>query len=79
MALKKQWETYQHELPALLDRAGKFALIKGDDVVDVLDTFDDAMKDGYRRFGLAGFMEQQISAVDAVEHFTRDTGSPSLA
>jgi hypothetical protein len=46
LALDQEWQTYQRELPNLIDESGKYALIFGDDIVEVYDTYDDAVTDG---------------------------------
>lgn len=46
MALEKELETYGRELQRLLPSAGKFVLIKDDQVMDVYDTYTDALKIG---------------------------------
>jgi len=72
MPLEKEQETYQRELPKLLTCAGKFVLIHGDEVAGVYDTYLDALKVGYERYGLAPFLVKQIAAVERTNHFTRD-------
>ncbi|MBX9638491.1 MAG: hypothetical protein K2X97_01805 [Mycobacteriaceae bacterium] len=64
--LKAERETYQRELPNLLDREGQFVLVKGDEVVGVWATRSSALSEGYMRFGSSGFMVRQISATQPV-------------
>jgi hypothetical protein len=71
MALEKELDTYKRELPKLLENAGKFALIKGDQV-SVWSTYEDALQEGYRVFGLTPFLVKQIQAAEAIHHVTRD-------
>jgi hypothetical protein len=71
MALEKEIETYNRELPRLMESIGKFALISASDVVGVYDTYEDALKVGYERFKLAPFLVKQIQAVEQVQYFTR--------
>lgn len=51
MALEKELETYSRKLPELKEHEGKFALVHGD-AVDVFASYEDAIKEGYGRFGL---------------------------
>jgi hypothetical protein len=46
--------TYLRELPRLLDEgyAGKYALVKGDEILSIWDTDNDAIQAGRDRFGL---------------------------
>ena len=54
--------TYYRELPRLLaeGEAGRIVLIKGDRVVGVWDTFDDAYQAGVLLFGFGPFLAQPI-------------------
>ena len=71
MALEKELATYQANLLQLKQHEGKFVLIQGDDVVDFFASYDDALKEGYKRFGLVQFMVKQIQTVEPVYYFTR--------
>jgi len=72
MALEKEQATYARELKRLLLNEGKFVLIHGDEVVDIFDTYNDALKIGYERFKLDPFFVKEIKAVEQVHFFTRD-------
>lgn len=72
MALESEQQTYQRELPKLLASAGKYALVHGDQVAGIYDTYPDALKIGYERFGLKPFLVKRIAAFDQVNRFTRD-------
>jgi hypothetical protein len=65
--------TYLRELPRLLaeGEAGRFALVKGDQVLSVWDTFDDAVQAGEDRFLLAGeaYLAQPIDPHDLTRPF----------
>ena len=53
MALEKELETYRSHLPELKgENEGRFVLIRGDQVIDVFSSYDDALKAGYTKFGL---------------------------
>jgi len=60
-ALQQEIETFNRLLPGLLAQVGKYALIKGDKLVDTFDTYGDAMKHGYGEFKLEPFMVKQIA------------------
>ncbi|MGH9783521.1 MAG: hypothetical protein ACRD88_04985, partial [Terriglobia bacterium] len=60
MALEKELETYKRKLPELSNDEGKFALIHGDDLVNVYGTYEDALKEGYAKFKLSPFLVKQI-------------------
>ena len=55
----------------LLERAkGRFALIKGEELIDTFDSQFDAIRAGYRQFGNEPFLVKQIVAVDVPLNFT---------
>ena len=61
--MELEWElaTITRKLPELLPQhRGKFALVKGDEVVEIYDTFSDALKLGCRLYGIAPFMIHEI-------------------
>lgn len=72
MALQKELETYRRELPNILDKAGKFALVHDEQVVSIWESYEDAIQEGYRLFGLSPFLVKQIQAVELVHHITRN-------
>jgi hypothetical protein len=72
MTLEKELATYQAKLPELKQQhEGKFVLIHGDEVVDTYSSYDDALKEGYRRFGLEPFLVKQIHSVEPIYYATR--------
>jgi hypothetical protein len=70
MFLDRELKTYGRELNQLLVHEGKFALVHGEEVSDVFDTFEDAVRAGYQRFGLDPFMVKQIHAIEQVQYFS---------
>ena len=73
--LQKEIATYNRELPMLLGKVGKFVLIKGDVVVNVFDSYEDALSIGYDRFGLDPFLVKRIAPTEQISFFTRDFSS----
>jgi hypothetical protein len=71
MALEKELATYQANLPKLKDREGKWVLIQGERIVDTYSSYDDALKSGYKEFGLEPFLVKQILAIEPVFYFSR--------
>jgi hypothetical protein len=51
---------------------GKFALIHKDDEPSIWDTYNDALKIGYDRYGLDPFLVKQIRGVEQVQFITRN-------
>jgi len=71
MALEKELATYKAKLPELKTHEGKFVLIKGDTVVDVYGTYEDAIKAGYNNFKLEPFLVKQIHTIEQVQFISR--------
>jgi hypothetical protein len=71
MALEKELATYRAKLEELKAHEGKFVLIKGEDVIDFFETYEDAIKGGYQRFNLEPFFVKRIQAVEQVQFVTR--------
>ena len=71
MALEKELETYKRKLPELKADEGKFALIRGDELVGVFGTYEDALTEGYKLFELEPFLVQKIQAIEQVQFITR--------
>jgi len=72
MALEKELETFERKLPELkAEHEGKFALVHGDELVDVFSSYEDAIKAGYSRFGLSPFLVKQIHALEQAQFISR--------
>jgi hypothetical protein len=71
MALEKEMATYKAKLAEWPEHEGKFVLIHEDQVVDFFSSYDDAIKDGYRRYGLNPFLVKQVRSVEVAQVATR--------
>lgn len=71
MALERELATYKAKLQELKEQAGKYVLIHGDDVIDTFSAYDDALKDGYDKFGLEPFLVKKIEAVEYAHFISR--------
>lgn len=76
MALETELATYKAHLSSLLEKQGKYVLIHGSEVVDTFAAYEDAIKDGYRRFKLEPFLVKQIQAIEKVQFITRHATPP---
>lgn len=71
--LKQEVETYNKLLPELLNEQGKFALIHDSELAGAYETYDDALKIGYDKFGTSSsFLVKKILATEQIQSFTRD-------
>jgi hypothetical protein len=80
VALEKELETFQRELPTLLAEEanrGAFALIHGDQIAGVYSTFDAALEAGYDKFGLESFLVKEIVEHEQPRYFSRNLRCPS--
>ncbi len=65
--LAEEMAAYHDRLPALLrEHEGEFVLIKGTDVIGVFHDRSQALREGYRRFGVIPFLVRQITASEPV-------------
>lgn len=68
---EKELETFESMRAELLGKAsGKYALVKGDQVIDVLESQQDAIKRGYELYGNEPFLVKQIVEIDIPANFT---------
>ncbi len=71
-ALEPEITTYKESVPRLLSASDKFVLIHDKTIVGTFDTYGDALRCGYEKFGLKPFLVKQIEQVETVQQFTRD-------
>jgi hypothetical protein len=66
--LCKEWNFYRREVARLLAEGneGKHVLIKGEEIIGIWDTFEEAMGAGYERFLGQPFLVQQIQERERV-------------
>lgn len=68
--LTSEVETYERHREELLGQAeGKFVLICRDEIAGVFDTEEDAVRQGYERFGNVPFLVKQIVKVETPQNF----------
>jgi hypothetical protein len=70
LPLQHELEVFEAHRAELVGRAaGKYALVHGDEIAGVFDTENDAIRDGYGRFGNEPFLVKLIEPVDTPERF----------
>lgn len=72
-ALETEIATYNEKLPSLMKHQGKFVVIKGSEIAGTFDSYGDALKLGYDRFGLDHFLVKQITPAEQVSFISRHT------
>lgn len=70
--LQKELNTFKKKKKELITEAkGQFVLIKGAEVVDTFKSYEDALSEGYKKFGNEPFLVKEILSVEEVNYFTR--------
>jgi len=72
MALEKELQTYRERLPELFADEGKFVLVHDQEMVGIYAAYEDAIQEGYNRFGLSPFLVRKIESIEHVQFVTRD-------
>ncbi|HSU13579.1 hypothetical protein [Longimicrobium sp.] len=67
MRLDTEIATYRARLAELGLFEGKFVLIRGAEVIDTFASYEDALRQGYRQFGLDPFLVKQIQTIELVQ------------
>jgi hypothetical protein len=69
--LATEIEYFEEHRAALVEEAkGKFALVKGDELLGMFDTEAEAIRHGFRTLGNVPFLVKQITEVDIPLNFT---------
>ena len=69
--LKKDLEAYlKNKVELTTASEGKFVLIKGDAVIGVYDTQNDAIKVGTDKFGNTPFLVKKIQEIEETHNYT---------
>src|SRR5262249_31702402 len=68
--IAQEWDTYRREVGRLLSEGneGRFVLIKGDQIVGLFDTYEEASAVGSRRFLLQAHFIQQVRSREPIHH-----------
>lgn len=71
MQLERELATYREKLPDLVRHEGEYVLIHGDIIAGTFVSYQDALRQGYRQFGLKPFLVKQILSTERVHYVTR--------
>ncbi|MBY0528217.1 MAG: hypothetical protein K2R98_32780 [Gemmataceae bacterium] len=66
--LRREWNTYLHEAGRLLaeGHAGRYVLVKGEELLGIWDTESEAMRTGYEQFLGQAFLVHQVQERERV-------------
>ncbi|MHC5540918.1 hypothetical protein ACYOEI_22065 [Singulisphaera rosea] len=56
----------------ILSSEGRFVVIKGDEILGMWDSYQDALEAGYHKYGLEPFLVKKIQQSEPVNHFSRE-------
>lgn len=79
MALDTEMATYRRLKPELLAdpvKAGKYVLIKGDELLGIYPSREEALEQGYERYLFEAFLVKQLVEVEPVHYFSRNLTRP---
>lgn len=75
--LRHELDTYEAHKEELLGRAkGMYVLIKGDRILDVFASQEDAVRRGYEELGNVPFLVKQVLEVELPLNFTTHVVAP---
>lgn len=69
--LDQETRTYQENLAAWKEHEGRFVVIRGTEVAGFFDDYEEALDNGYKRFGVTAFFVKQVRAKPVVHTITR--------
>lgn len=76
LTFQQELRAYEAALPRMLEESdGKYVVIRGSQICNVLLTYDEALNWAYDQFGLERFFVKQINATQQVAHFSRNFDS----
>jgi len=72
IVFKQELALYQQKLPELMPEQGKWVLIHRDEFGGVFAAYEDAIKEGYDKYGALPFLVKQIESEGQAHFFTRE-------
>jgi len=73
MQFQQELATYESNRDKLVaESAGKYVVIHGSEVAGAWSTYEDALKEGYKRYHLEPFLVKRVEGVETILCFTRD-------
>ncbi len=74
MDFDRELQTYQSHLMELLAHEGAFVTIHGDEIRGPFESYEEALSEGYERFGVVAFLVKRVHRPEAepIHYFSRD-------
>jgi hypothetical protein len=74
MPFDRELDTYRENLLELLAHEGRFVVVRGEQILGPFDRYEDALKNGYDRFGVVAFLVKKVTRPEAepIHYFSRD-------
>lgn len=71
MALEKEYKVYEENRQKFIGQGhtGKFVVIKEDEILDIFLTYEDALRQGIKKYGNVSFLIKKISSFEEVNFF----------
>ncbi|MBI3292432.1 MAG: hypothetical protein HYZ73_06450 [Elusimicrobia bacterium] len=70
ISLEHEYQVFNQRRPELVSKGEhKFVVIKGDKILDIYTSYEDALKDGLRQFGNVPFLIKEIEREENVHFF----------
>jgi hypothetical protein len=66
LPLEAELDVFEAHLPGWVEREGQHVLIKGEEIVGFFPTREEALVDGFSRFGIVPFLVKQIAQNEPV-------------
>ena len=70
--LEYEFKKYKDNLDKFVANEGRYVLIKGDNEIEFFDTYDDALKAGYEKYGIEPFLVHKINRIETILNFSRN-------
>ncbi len=79
--LEKELEIYNKLKEELLEKGneGKFVVIKGEEVLDIFTNYEDALRQGLKRYGNTPFLIKEITQFEEINYFHHGVDLPCQA
>ena len=81
MALEQEYQFFQEIKTSLLQQGdeGKFVVIKDHECLDVFLTYEDALRQGLKKYGDVPFLVKEINAIEQINFFFHGVNVPCQA